>query len=278
MVKVGSLQIGPDHPVRVMGVINLSPESFYRGTIAETPDEFQRMLERMVLDGADIIDVGGASTAPKSVYGTSDITRDEEIKRVTSALESVNDLKRPISIDTTSSVVAEVALDLGASIVNDISGLKGDSRMAELVANRKVPIILMAKCATPCGSVSESLDSLRTSLKIAKDKGIDSERIIIDPGIGFGKPPDVDIAILKNLKQFVKLGYPLLVGVSRKAFIGHLLEQEKPEDRMTGTIAATSIAVFNGANMIRAHDVREARIAARIGSAMREQKCMSDLS
>jgi dihydropteroate synthase len=278
LVNVGNLQIGPEHPVRVMGVINLSPESFYKGAIAETADEFQMMLENVVSEGADVIDIGGASTAPKNVYGTSDVTIEEEIKRVSLIFDFTKDVDRPISIDTTSSSVAEVALDLGASMVNDISGLQADPRMAKLVADREVPVIIMANCGTPCGSVRESLNSLRISLTIAIDNGINPEKIILDPGIGFGKPPDVDFAILKNLNQFVALGHPLLVGVSRKAFIGHLLEQSDPDNRLIGTMAATSIAVMNGANMIRAHDVKEARIAARIGVAILRQQGMSEPS
>ncbi|MFW9792720.1 MAG: dihydropteroate synthase [Candidatus Thorarchaeota archaeon] len=271
MVNVGGLQIGPEHPVRIMGVVNLSPESFYKESIVEGTNELQMMLERLISEGADIVDIGGASTAPKNVYSTSDVTRDEEIKRISSALGSVGDVKRPISIDTTSAVVAEVALDLGASVVNDISGFKADPKMTRLVADREVPVILMANCFTPCGSVQESLAALKTSLKLASDGGIDSEKIILDPGIGFGKPPDVDFAILSNLEKFVTFGYPLLVGVSRKAFIGDLLEQSDPEDRLMGTIAANSIAAMKGASILRAHDVREAKIAARIGKAIQMQ-------
>ncbi|MFX1481802.1 MAG: dihydropteroate synthase [Promethearchaeota archaeon] len=275
MVNVGGLQIGPKHPVRVMGVINLSPESFYKGSVADSVSAFQRMLERISED-ADIVDIGGASTAPKTVYATSDISRDEETKRVTAALKSIDNVKKPISIDTTSADVAEAALDLGASMVNDISGLKVDSRMARLVADRDVPIILMANCSTPCGSIKESLESLRESLTIARETGIDSGRIILDPGIGFGKPAEVDFALLGNLDQFTALGYSLLVGVSRKAFIGGQLSQDNPNDRLAGTIAATSIAVMNGANMIRAHDVSEARIAIRIATAVLKQQVKRD--
>ncbi len=276
LVNIGGLQIGPNHPVRIMGVINLSPESFYKGAIAKNSNEFRMMLERVVTEGADLIDIGAASTAPKRVYGASDVSREEEINRVSLALGSVDNMKRPISIDTTSSAVAEVALDLGASLVNDISGLQADPRMGKLVADREVPVILMANCNTPCGSVQESLDSLRISLTIAKDHGISAERIILDPGIGFGKPPEVDFAILRNLNQFTTLNHPLLVGVSRKAFIGHLLGQSDPDDRLIGSTAATSIAVMNGANIIRAHDVKEARIAARIGKETYEQQDMSE--
>ncbi len=275
MVDVEGLLIGPDHPVRIMGVINLSPESFYKGAIAETVEEFQIQLNKAVSEGADIIDIGGASTAPTNIYGASRVSIDEEIKRISAALQSLDETKTPISIDTTSSKVAEVALDLGASMVNDVSGLQTDPRMAKLVAERQVAVILMANCSPPCGSIQKSLDSLRTSLMIAKDSGIDSKKIILDPGIGFGKPPDVDFSILENLDRFVVLGHPLLVGVSRKAFIGHLLEQNDSEDRLVGSIAATSIAVMNGADMIRTHDVKEARIAVQIGEAIREKQDLS---
>jgi dihydropteroate synthase len=258
-----------------MGVINLSPESFYKGAIVETIEEFQTHFSKAILEGADIIDIGGASTAPGNVYDTSEVSLDDEIKRISTALRSLDETKTPISIDTTSSKVAEIALDLGASIVNDVSGLQADPKMAELVAERQVAIILMANCDHPCGSVQESLDSLRTSLLIAENSGIDSRKIILDPGIGFGKPPDVDFSILENLDMFVMLGHPLLVGVSRKAFIGHLLEQSDPEDRLVGSIAATSIAVMNGADMIRTHDVKEAGIAIRIGEAIREKQGLS---
>ena len=275
MVDVEGLLIVPDHPVRIMGVINLSPESFYKGSIAETVEEFRIQFSKAVTEGADIIDIGGASTAPTNIYGTSRVSIDEEIKRISAALQSLDETKTPISIDTTSSKVAEVALDLGASMVNDVSGLQADPRMAKLVAERQVAVILMANCSPPCGSIQKSLDSLRTSLMIAKDSGIDSKKIILDPGIGFGKPPDVDFSILENLDRFVVLGHPLLVGVSRKAFIGHLLEQNDSEDRLVGSIAATSIAVMNGADMIRTHDVKEARIAVQIGEAIREKQDLS---
>ncbi len=275
VADVGDLKIGPKHPVLIMGVINLSPESFYKGSIAENPDEFLVMLERTVLDGADIIDVGGASTAPKNVYSTSEISREEEITRVTAALESMGDIKQPISIDTTSAAVAEAALDLGASMVNDVSGFRLDSEMAELVADRSVPVVLMANCGAPCTSIEASLSSLEGSLAIAREHEIDSKMIILDPGIGFGKPPEVDFEILRNLDRYADLGFPLLVGVSRKAFIGHVLEQDSPDDRLIGTIAATAIAVMNGANIIRAHDVKDAKIAARLGSAMRKHWSMS---
>jgi dihydropteroate synthase len=253
-----------------MSVINLSPESFYKGTIADSIDKFHERMETVLREGADLIDIGGASTAPKNVYGTSDISVEDEIKRVTQSLHSIDVSKYPpLSIDTTSSKVAEIALDLGVKMVNDISGLHADSRMANLVADCEVPIVLMANCGTPCDSIQKSLNSLKDSLRIAKDAGIESGKIILDPGIGFGKPPEVDITILQELIQFVKLNHPLLVGVSRKAFIGHILDQPNPEDRLTGSVIATSFAVMKGANLIRAHDVRETKIAVQMGEVLR---------
>lgn len=256
-----------------MSVINLSPESFYKGSVAASIDEFHAMIDTASREGADIIDIGGASTAPKQVYGTRDTSIDEEINRVTQALDSVEVSEYPpLSIDTTSSRVAEVALDLGVSMVNDISGLHKDSEMADLVATRKVPVVLMANCGEPCNNIHASLRALEDSLSIARDVGIESSKIILDPGIGFGKPPEVDVEILRELSKFTTLDHPLLVGVSRKAFIGHLLSQPNPDDRLIGSIGATIVAVMNGASAIRTHDVRETKIAVHIGEALRKSK------
>ena len=272
-VSIDGLMVGPSNPVRVMSVINLSPESFYKGGIADSTEKFHEMMKVMLGEGADIIDIGGASTAPQQVYGTSEVMTDEEIKRVSQALESIDVAKfPPISIDTTSSEVAEIALDLGVSMVNDISGLHADSGMGKLVADRGVPIVLMANCGAPCESVKQSLSSLEDSLAIAERAGVKEENIILDPGIGFGKPPDVDITILQGLSQYTRFNHPLLVGVSRKAFIGHILDQPDPESRLTGSIVATAVAVMNGADIIRTHDVRETRVAVQMGEALRRSQ------
>ena len=267
-VDIGGLLVGPSEPVRVMSVINLSPESFYKGAVADSIETFQAMIDTSSREGAEIIDIGGASTAPKNVYGTSDIAI--EIKRVSQALSSIKSSEYPpMSIDTTSSKVAEIALDLGVSMVNDISGLHADSKMAQLIADRDVPVVLMANCGSPCDSIQKSLNSLKDSLSIARKAGIKSGKIILDPGIGFGKPPEVDVAILQELNQFVKLNHPLLVGVSRKAFIGHVLDQPNPEDRLIGSVIATSFVVMKGASLIRTHDVRETKVAVQMGEALR---------
>ncbi len=270
-VNIGELMVGPSNPVRTMGVINLSPESFYKASIAEGIDKFHEMLENASKNGADMIDIGGASTAPKDVYGTPDVSVEEEIERVTHALDTIKASNYPpLSIDTTSSRVAEAALDRGVSMINDTSGLHMDVKMASLVADWCVPIVLMANCNVPCDSVLASLNSLKDSLTIAKNSGIKNDKIILDPGIGFGKPADVDAAILRDLSFFVELNHPLLVGVSRKSFIGSFLDTPNPEDRLTGSIIAAAVAVMNGANVIRTHDIREAKIAIKMGEALRK--------
>ena len=261
--------VGPGYSVRVMSVVNLSPESFYKSTVADSIEKFHQMITMAAEEGADFIDIGGASTAPKNVYGTSDITLDKELGRVTQALESIKVSEYPpLSIDTTSSRVAEAALN-GVSMVNDISGLHADPKMAGLVADQGVPIVLMANCDEPCNSVQAAVQALRDSLDIAQGVGIKPGKIIVDPGIGFGKPPEIDIAILKELDLFAGLGHPLLVGVSRKAVIGHILDQPKPDDRLTGSLVAAAIAVLRGANVIRTHDVRETRIAVQMSEVLR---------
>lgn len=267
------IAIGGLNPVRIMGVINLSPESFYKKSVVLDKDELQDRVRLIEKQGADIIDIGGASTAPRELYGTATINEDEELSRVTSAMDIVSEITDlPISVDTTSAVVAERALEMGASAVNDVSGLRQDAKMAGLVADRHVPVVIMAICPGGCSSVEDSIRELSASIETAEEAGIRRENIILDPGIGFGKPAKVDFQILRELHKYMLFERPLLVGVSRKAFIGSLLEEPDPEDRLTGTIAATSVAVANGADVIRAHDVTEAVIAARIGEALRSSQ------
>jgi len=276
-VRVGNLTIGIRHPVRIMGVINLSPESFYSESVVDSEEKLVQTISQMKRNGVDLIDIGGVSTAPAEIYGTSKISPEKELERVVWAMKILRSkTKIPISIDTTSSVVAEAALDLGASIVNDISGLQDDSKMVEVAAERDSALVLMARCKDGCKSVKQSLEAIRESFKRAQDGGLGLGKIILDPGIGFGKPVNVDFDLLRGLHRFMLFGQPLLVGVSRKAFIGSLLDQPSPEDRLIGTIAATSLAVANGANIIRAHDVREAKMASAIGEALRSTSQYSD--
>lgn len=269
-VDIDGLRIGDGYPVRTMGVINLSPESFYKGAVAVGKENIEQAVDAMESEGAEIIDIGGASTAPKSVYKRQEVTVREEIRRVGTAMKVITDRSNiPVSIDTVWSNVAEVALDLGAVLINDTSGLKADSNMVKLASSRDCSIILMANCCNPCQSVEESLEAIRTSLSVADESGVRNERIIVDPGIGFGKPPEIDCTILRELNRFIELNYPVLVGVSRKAFIGSILEQPNPSERLVGSLAATALAVFQGANIIRTHDARETKMAIKIGESIK---------
>ncbi len=268
-VDVDGLRIGNGYPVRLMGILNLSPESFYKEPVATDKSKIRQIIDKMEKDDADIIDVGAASTAPKNVYSTSEISEREELKRLTKVLRDItNSTNLPISIDTVSSKVVDVALDMGVAMVNDISGLRADPKMADLVSSRDVPIVIMANCGTPCDSVASSLSSLEASYTIAIKSGIGQEKILLDPGIGFGKPAEIDYKILQSLQQFNRFNQPLLVGVSRKAFIGSLLKQKDPAERLNGSLAATSIAVYNGAKVIRTHDIKETKMAVRIVEAV----------
>jgi len=272
IVDVEGLRIGEGYPVRLMGILNLSPESFYKETTVSEKSSIQQLVEKMEREGVDIIDIGAASTAPSDIYGTPRISKRDEMTRVKSAFRYIRDKTNlPLSIDTVSSEVAEAALDMGASIVNDVSGLRADSKMVDIVKLKDVPVVIMTNCGSPCGSVSSSIQSLKESYTIAINSDIEREKIIVDPGIGFGKPAEVDFEILGSLQQFSRFGQPLLVGVSRKAFIGSLLNQENPAERLNGSLAATAISVYNGANMIRTHDVMETRMAVQIGEAILQQ-------
>jgi dihydropteroate synthase len=269
-VEVGEIRIGSRYPVRIMGVVNLSPESFYQASVVEGEASLVAKVKSMTERGADIIDIGGVSSSPRNIYQRESVGIKQEIERVSEALEALRGITSvPVSIDTTSAEVAEVALDLGADMVNDVSGLTGDPRMADLVSDRGAPVVIMASCGERCASVQIALESLKKSLEIASEAKICRDRVIVDPGIGFGKPSRVDFDILRNLRFFTYLGHPVLIGLSRKAFIGQELDQESPSSRLLGSIAATSLAVFNGADMIRTHDVLETLVAVRIGEATR---------
>jgi dihydropteroate synthase len=270
-VNVTGLCIGEEYPVRIMGVLNVSPESFYKDSVSVGIQDIQQTVSRFEEEGADIIDIGGASSAPKNIYGTREISLEEELARVTKAIDITTSMTSiPLSVDTVSAKVAKEALDRGVAIINDVSGLQSDPGMSRLVSERDAVVVLMAHCGKPCESVQVTLESVQRSLGIARETGIEAERILLDPGIGFGKPPEVDYALLKNLRTFAALGHPILVGVSRKAFIGSLLQQSDPTDRLIGSVAATSVAVYNGASVIRTHDIKETRIAVQIGEAIRK--------
>jgi len=245
----------------LMGILNVTPDSFFDGgryfSLKDAIDHVIRMID----EGADIIDIGGESTRP----GAEPVTVDEELKRVIPVIEAVSKkVSVPISIDTYKARVAEVAIQAGATIVNDISGLRFDPQMPEIVNKYRVPVIVMHIKGTPRDMqknpsynalIPEIIEYLRESIVIAKNAGIQENMIIIDPGIGFGKLPEHNLEIIKKLKDFTHLGKPILIGVSRKSFIGKVLNDAPPEDRLEGTAAAVVASILNGANIVRVHDV-----------------------
>ena len=258
----------------VMGVLNVTPDSFYDGGAFFDRDAAVRHALAMVRDGADIIDVGGESTRP----GADEMDCREEISRVIpviSAISKKTDI--PISIDTRKAQVAEMAILSGARIVNDVSGLKHDKKMASVVAKNGVSLIVMHMKGTPKNMqdrphykdiVKDVIKDLRLSVGMAKAAGIKDTDIIIDPGIGFGKAFRHNLEILNSLDKFKILKLPICIGVSRKSFIGKALGLKDPADRLAGTIAASVMAIIKGAKIIRVHDVKEAVEAARITDAI----------
>ena len=253
-----------------MGVLNVTPDSFYdKGRFFDQKKAVKHALD-MERDGADIIDVGGESTRP----GAADVSVDEELRRIVPVIRAISKkVKAAISIDTRKAKVADAALKAGASIVNDVSALTGDARMADVVAKHRAGIILMHMKGEPknmqadpkyIDAVKDIARSLKRSIALAKRAGIKKNKIIIDPGIGFGKTVRHNLEILRALKFFKKLGYPLCVGTSRKSFIGKILGSEDPEDRLAGSLATAAAAAMNGADIIRAHDVAPTRQALKM--------------
>ncbi|MCI0468913.1 MAG: dihydropteroate synthase [Nitrospirae bacterium] len=259
----------------IMGILNVTPDSFSDGGRYLDPGKAFEQACRLVQEGADIIDIGGESTRP----GSEPVSADVEIKRVIPVIKAVaKKINIPISIDTCKAEVARHALDVGASMINDISGLRFDREMPRVAAQFKSPVIIMHIKGRPkdmqqnpvYGSlIPEIIGSLRDSIRLAVQKGVQEEMIIIDPGIGFGKTFEHNLEIIKNLHQFSIFKRPIAIGVSRKAFIGKILGDAPPTDRLEGTAAAVSISIFNGANIVRVHDVKEMARVAKTADAIR---------
>ncbi len=270
--EIVGMKIGDSHPTKIMGVINLSEESFYRGSVA-SGDEAAKRASIMIGEGADIIDIGARSTAP----GARQISLQEERERLIPALKDVLDLNVPISVDTQYSKIAEVALDMGAEIINDVSGLKTDPHMADAISDFNAPVILMASKLKPgdCLTFPEIVKSLIDSIALAEGKGI--SKIIIDPGIGRWvkeKTYEYNLDIISGLERLKVLGKPILVAISRKSFIGDILGLPEPCDRLAGTLACTAIAVYKGAHIVRTHDIKETRDLIRTARAVRGKQIM----
>jgi dihydropteroate synthase len=250
----------------IMGIVNVSPESFSNDGISDIETVVAQAL-RFVEEGADILDVGGESTRP----GISKISVEEEIKRVLPVIERLDGkIAVPISIDSSKYEVAARALNAGAGILNDQWGLKNGPGLAELAAKNNVPIILMSNQRDRGGYdagigrdtgyyedvMKEVIGSLRKSVAVAKHAGVSKENIIIDPGIGFGKTWQQDIEIIRRLKELKKLGYPILIGTSRKSLIKMVLDLPVNQ-RVEGTAATVAISIANGADIVRVHDVKQ---------------------
>jgi dihydropteroate synthase len=260
----------------VMGILNVTPDSFSDGGLFFKEKKAIDHALRLVEEGADIIDIGGESTRP----GSEPVSAQEEIRRTIPVIKAVSrEVKIPISIDTYKADVARHAIDAGASMVNDISGLRFDPDMPKVVSEYKVPVIIMHIKGRPKDMqqnpqyealIPEILDYLRISIRLAENFGIREDMIIIDPGIGFGKTFEHNLKIVKNLKEFTRLGRPVAIGVSRKAFIGKILGDVPPSERLEGTLAAVAISIFNGANIVRVHDVKETAKVCKVADAIKK--------
>lgn len=250
-----------DRPL-LMGILNVTPDSFSDGGKFFTFRNAVKQGQKLAEDGADIIDIGGESTRPYS----KPVSVKEELKRVLPVIEEMRKrISIPISIDTYKSEVARESLKVGANIINDISAMRMDPKMTSVAIKYKVPIILMHMKGRPQNMqkhpryknvVLEIISFLRKRIEKAKREGIEEEKIIVDPGIGFGKTTEHNLEIIRRLKEFKVLGRPLLIGPSRKSFIGKILNLDV-SDRFEGTAAAVSICVWNQADIIRVHDVKE---------------------
>jgi dihydropteroate synthase len=267
-----------DRP-RVVGIVNVTPDSFSDGGLLRTRDDVRRHVERLVAEGADVVDIGGESTRPQ---GATPVDFSEELRRVLPAIESTRaDFPElPVSVDTVKARVAADAMAAGASIVNDVSGFRLDAEMAGVCARSRAGVVLMhsrgdvADMATFVhadygeDAVGEVIAELRAGVQRALGAGVEGGRIVIDPGIGFSKRGDQSLAMLNQLSRFAAVGYPVLVGVSRKRFIGEITKAATPSERVAGTVGANVVALERGARLFRVHDVKASRDALDVAWAI----------
>jgi len=277
-LKLSSRTLDLGERTLVMGVLNVTPDSFSdSGQFLDPARAIEHALA-MEAAGADLLDVGGESTRP----GSEAIHASEELDRVLPVLEGLRRrLKIPISVDTRRAAVAELALRAGAEIINDVSGLKNDPRIAEIAASGRVPLILMhmrgeprtmQKAGFARDVIKDVVGGLRQSISLAHEAGIAKSQIILDPGIGFGKSFVQNYELLEKLPHLAKLGCPLLVGTSRKGFLGSAMAHDgqsaPPEERIWGTAATVTASILNGAHIVRVHDVAEMAQVARIADRL----------
>ena len=281
MTRIANVGVGGKNPVRIMGILNTSPESFHKKSISTTKNDIKNSIKQMENDGANFVDIGGMSTAP---YLSTIVSEKVETRRILDAIKIVQNCSNlPISIDTCRSNVARTALDCGVEIINDISGLKFDEKMKDVISEFTPSLILCAYHSKTISGNDVVLTKklLRESLNIAKKAHIPSEKIVLDPAVGFFRKTGEgqfftkiksdwvkrDLSIIKNLKS-IKQKYPILISVSNKSFIGNVLGKENTSDRLFGSIAAEAISVINGANIIRTHNVDATKDAITIASKL----------
>ena len=262
----------------VMGVLNITPDSFSDGGSSFHLSAPSNMPEQMIAEGADIIDIGGESTRPGSAF----VSEAEELQRVIPVIKTLAaETSVPISVDTTKPAVARAVLQAGAEIINDISALRFDAAIADEVANAKAGLVLMHSRGTPKTMqqlppvkdiMGEVISGLRESIAIAQKRGVASDSMAIDPGIGFGKTAEQNIELIAKLDQLARefADFPILIGTSRKSFIGKLLDNAPADERLNGTIASIAASVLNGAHIVRVHDVKPAVEAMRVAEAIRK--------
>ena len=259
---------------QIMGILNVTPDSFSDGGFFQSPEEAVESGVRMVEEGADIVDVGGESSRP----GAEPVSLKEELRRVIPVIEGlVGRVTVPISVDTTKAKVVREAVASGAEIINDISAMRFDDQMPVVVAATGAAVILMHMRGTPKDMqegdltyrslLSDIIDFLRERMEVAQSVGIEFERIMIDPGLGFGKKVEDNLKLLKHLSAFRVLGRPIVTGASRKSFIGKVTGGD-PQDRLEGTAAALTVAIMNGSHVVRVHDVRAMKRVAVMADAI----------
>ncbi|HBT46263.1 MAG TPA: dihydropteroate synthase [Peptococcaceae bacterium] len=256
-----------------MGILNVTPDSFSDGGLYFDLEKAVARAREMAAAGADIIDIGGESTRP----GADPLPLEEELRRVIPVVDRLSrELSVPLSVDTYKAEVARAALEHGATIINDISGLRADPEMARVVARFGCPVVVMHIKGTPKNMqdnptyedvIGEVKDYLRRGVEMAVAAGLAREKVIVDPGIGFGKNLEHNLEILRRLEEFKDLGQPLLVGTSRKSFIGRILDLE-PRERVWGTAATVALSIARGADIVRVHDVREMKQVVRVTDAI----------
>ena len=280
--KLGTVRIGGSNHVKIMGILNASPESFYKKSISTSRQGIVNVVHRMEDEGADFIDVGGMSTAP---YLSTMVSEKTEASRIIKAVKIIQQASNlPISVDTCRSVIAREALELGVDIINDVTGLKYDHMMPKIIEKYRPSLVLCAysKKTITGNQLLKTKYLLRESLKIAKSEAkIPRTKIVLDPAIGFFRKKGRnsfftkinsdwvkrDLLILENLRS-IKLNNPILVSVSNKSFIGKILKKQNPSDRLAGSLAAEAVCVLNGADIIRTHNVSETREAVTVAQKL----------